>query len=113
VATNPSDTPFDRQLFVQMLPSQQAAWLTALRERRLAAVNEYHAKVEAIAADKQAKLIGKLERAFDQMKKADDKLQAAMEALDKRLTTMYALVAMAGDTTHEEQRDTSTVEGED
>ena len=88
------DTPFNRQMFIDMTIAQQDAFLTEVRERRLTSLRKHEelqrakklAKDEATRA-KIDKLVERFEKQLSVVDKAYDKLEKI--ALDMQVLTQY------------------------
>jgi phosphoglycerate-specific signal transduction histidine kinase len=83
-----------RRLFVEMTPTEQAAYITELQDRRLASVRQYH---EVVEARNRAEETRTREKLTDQLRMIERDLASAERALGKvsdRWTKINALRAM-------------------
>ncbi len=70
------DTPFDRQLFINMTAAEQETFLEGLRERRLTSLRKY----EELSA---AKKLARAEKDRAALDKLSDRLEKKLDALNK------------------------------
>lgn len=89
-----SDTAMHRQLFIEMPPAQQEAWLDGIRERRLKAVAAYKELQAAKQKAKDERLAAKAEQTLAMLQKEIAAVEKAIEKLDKRRVLANALKAI-------------------
>lgn len=88
------DTPFSRQLFIDMSMQEQDAFLQVIRDRRLTSLRKHEAlqKAKKLAKDEAARakidaLCARFEKQLDAVDKAYAKLEKL--ALDMQILTQF------------------------
>ena len=88
------DTPFDRQLFINMNAAEQEAFLEGLRERRLTSLRKYEELTEAKKLAKDAKTREQLDKMSDKLEKQIEKLEKAFDTVMELALKMQLTVQM-------------------
>ena len=82
------DTPIHRKTFLEMTDEEQVAFISALRERRLAPINTYNEVKEANRQKRIGKLNEKIEKAEDQEEILQLRMQRLYRGMELNSTPM-------------------------
>lgn len=85
------DTPIHRKTFLEMTDEEQVAFISALRERRLAPINTYNEVKEANRQKRIGKLNEKIEKELAQFEKSLAKVDKYLDELQDRSNKLRTL----------------------
>lgn len=97
LAAIPQDTPFHRATVEEMTDEQLHGFVAALQERRLKNWNIYQQGIEAKQRAKDEQLAAMMVKRLEAFKKQHDKVNTAIEKLDKLALDIQAIRLVLGD----------------
>ncbi len=87
----PGDTAMERRLFISLTPEEQEAFLSAVRERRLAPVKLYQETMQRKAEIKNQRTLELINKQSAMMEKELAALDKALAKVEARAVTIAAL----------------------